>query len=144
MTVKLLVPVCLLVLCMNSSFVEKTSSAILHVEISNVSSTKGKLYVGIFRRKDKFPEITGKFKGFLVDPKTSVTSYTISDLPPDTYAVAVFHDKNKNNILDKNMLGVPTEEYGFSNNARRTFSAPSFDEAAFELKSERKIKLEIK
>lgn len=144
MTVKLLVPVCLLVLFINSSLVEKTSSATLHVEISNVSSTKGKLYVGIFRRKDKFPEITGKFKGFLVDPKTSVTSYTISDLPPDTYAVAVFHDKNKNNILDKNMLGVPTEEYGFSNNARRTFSAPSFDEAAFELKSERKIKLEIK
>lgn len=144
MKFKLVVPFCIVALVTQTSFTRTNSLATLHVEISNVGSTKGKLYVGIFRRKDKFPEITGKYKGFLVDPKTSITSYTITDLPPDTYAVAVFHDKNKNNILDKNMLGIPTEEYGFSNNARRTFSAPSFDEAAFELKSERKIKLEIK
>ena len=39
----------------------------------------------------------------------------------------------RNKILDKNLLGIPTEIYGFSNNARHIFSAPSFQEAKFKL-----------
>ena len=42
------------------------------------------------------------------------------------------------------MFGVPTEKYGFSNNARETFSAPSFSSASFELKEDKKVSVILK
>jgi uncharacterized protein (DUF2141 family) len=48
-------------------------------------------------------------------------------------AVIAFHDENDNGLLDANALGVPTEGYGFSNNAQGFLSAPSFAAAAVTL-----------
>lgn len=48
---------------------------------------------------------------------------------PGTYAVAVLHDENENQKLDRNLLGIPTEGFGFSNNPRVFFAAPSFKKA---------------
>lgn len=47
------------------------------------------------------------------------------------YAVKAFHDVNGNKKLDTNFFGVPTEPYGFSNNARGTFGPPSLSEMIF-------------
>jgi uncharacterized protein (DUF2141 family) len=47
--------------------------------------------------------------------------------------VIVFHDENGNGRLDKNFWGVPTEPYGFSNNAVGTLGAPRFAEVAVAL-----------
>jgi uncharacterized protein (DUF2141 family) len=66
------------------------------------------------------------------------------NLKPGTYAIAVFHDRNKNGKLDKNIFGAPTESYGFSNNARSTFSAPSFSAASFELKNYLQLKITVR
>lgn len=53
------------------------------------------------------------------------------DIPPGTYAMAVVHDENMNGKLDTNWLGIPTEGYGFSNNAKAVLSAPPFSDASF-------------
>jgi uncharacterized protein (DUF2141 family) len=71
-------------------------------------------------------------------------TYTFKDLLQGDYAFAIYHDENKNSKLDKNMLGVPTEYYGFSNNARRTFSAPSFQESSFDLNKDVKQTIGLK
>jgi uncharacterized protein (DUF2141 family) len=57
---------------------------------------------------------------------------TFTDVAAGTYAVTVLHDLNSNNALEKNMLGIPKEPLGFSNNATAKFRAPRFDEAKFE------------
>jgi uncharacterized protein (DUF2141 family) len=44
-------------------------------------------------------------------------------------AIAVYQDLDSNDVLTKNGLGIPTEPYGFSNNARGTFGPPRFDKA---------------
>jgi len=54
-----------------------------------------------------------------------------SELPKGVYGISAFHDENKNGKLDTNLVGYPTEEYCASNNARNTFSAPSFSDAKF-------------
>lgn len=54
------------------------------------------------------------------------------DLPPGTYAVSLFHDENDNGVMDKNVVGMPTEGYGFSRNPRVMRKA-TFEEARFEL-----------
>ncbi len=53
------------------------------------------------------------------------------DVPPGTYAIAAAHDENMNGKLDTNALGIPTEGYGFSNDAKGWLSAPSFSAASF-------------
>lgn len=115
----------------------------LTVEVRGIKKSVGKIFVAVFRKKDDFPSYAGRFKYSIVEAKVGNTTANI-ELPNDTYAVAVFHDANDNTVLDKNMFGVPTEIYGFGNNARGTFSAPSFDEAAIELKQDKKIVVYIK
>lgn len=65
-------------------------------------------------------------------------------LPAGRYALAVFHDANGNGKLDRNLLGMPTEAYGFSNNAMGVASAPSFEQAAVELGSDRAITIKLR
>jgi len=47
------------------------------------------------------------------------------------YAVSVFHDENYNGKLDTNLLGIPREGVGASNDARGNFRPPKFGAAAF-------------
>lgn len=47
------------------------------------------------------------------------------------YAVRVFHDENKNEKIDTNFLGIPTEDYGYSNDASDWFGPPSWEKAKF-------------
>ena len=54
------------------------------------------------------------------------------DIPPGTYALAVIHDENMNGKLDTNWLGIPKEDYGFSNDAKGLFGAPSYPAASFQ------------
>ena len=55
------------------------------------------------------------------------------NVPPAKYAVAVFHDANNNEVLDKNAFGIPTEAYGFSNNARGRFAPHDFSDCLIEV-----------
>jgi uncharacterized protein (DUF2141 family) len=52
-------------------------------------------------------------------------------VPAGRYAVAVFHDANGDGQLNRNGLGVPTEGYGFSNDAQGAGGPPKFGQAAF-------------
>ncbi len=58
----------------------------------------------------------------------------IQNLKPGKYAFKYFHDENRNSNLDVNWLGIPTEGYGFSNNASGTFGPPAFEKTVFEFK----------
>ena len=52
-------------------------------------------------------------------------------LPHGEYAITFFVDSNGNFKMDKNFLGIPKEQYGFSNNVMCIMSVPSFDQAKF-------------
>ncbi len=52
--------------------------------------------------------------------------------PAGTFAVSVFHDKNGDRRLNA-VAGIPSEDYGFSADARDFFGPPSFEEASLEL-----------
>ena len=54
-------------------------------------------------------------------------------LPHGEYAIAIFVDANRNGKMDKNFLGIPKEQYGFSNNVMGRMAAPSFEQAKFEV-----------
>jgi len=129
---------------LTSSF-KLPSSISLTVHVNGFSSSEGKAHIAIYRESDDFPAAKGQYKGqiVLINDKKIATAI-FSDLPKGNYAVAVFHDKNKNGVMDKNLVGVPTEKYGFSNNARETFSAPSFESASVKMEGLKTIWIYVK
>jgi uncharacterized protein (DUF2141 family) len=54
------------------------------------------------------------------------------NLPKGVYLISILLDKNLNNILDKNFIGIPVEQYGFSSKEKIRFRKPKFDEGSIE------------
>jgi uncharacterized protein (DUF2141 family) len=50
---------------------------------------------------------------------------------PGTFALALYHDEDGDRRLTRNLVGLPTEGYGFSRDAPTTFGPPNFDDVAF-------------
>lgn len=114
----------------------------LTVTISNIQSNTGELYVGLFNDADKFPEKDKTYKYVIVQAMKGTVSVSF-DVSDGSYAVSVFHDANENGLLDTNFLGAPTEYYGFSNNARSLFSAPTFRDCEISCTANTDIKIEL-
>lgn len=64
------------------------------------------------------------------------TVVTVQGVPAGTWAVLSFQDVNRNGQLDRNFVGIPLENYGFSREARGTFGPPTFEQAAVPVKDE--------
>ncbi|MGH1577945.1 DUF2141 domain-containing protein [Planktotalea sp.] len=67
-----------------------------------------------------------------IPAQQGTTVITIKNLSSGTYGIAVFQDENNDERLDQNLLGAPTEPFGFTNNPRIGFSAPKFEDFKFE------------
>ncbi len=65
-------------------------------------------------------------------PQGDAATFVFKGLKPGAYAVLVTHDENGNGKLDSNMIGMPVEAYGFSNNPK-VMRKPTWDEARFEV-----------
>jgi uncharacterized protein (DUF2141 family) len=59
------------------------------------------------------------------------TTVEFQNIPPGIYAAQVYHDWNDNHRVDRNVLGIPREGLGFSNDAPLGLHGPSFASAAF-------------
>ena len=65
-------------------------------------------------------------------PSGDTATFVFKGLAPGAYAVLVTHDENGNGKLDSNMIGMPIEAYGFSNNPR-VMRKPTWDEARIDI-----------
>ena len=73
------------------------------------------------------------FRTAVVPIKDGQAIAVFEDVPAGPFAVSVFHDENDNGELDSAALGIPSEPYGFSAEARDLFGPPSFKEARIDL-----------
>lgn len=55
-------------------------------------------------------------------------------VPAGRYAAVAYHDKNDNGELDRNFLGLPEEDFAFSEGVKAGLGPPSFDSAALEVR----------
>jgi len=56
---------------------------------------------------------------------------SFNNLTPGKYAVRYYHDENMNGNMETNLVGKPTEGYGFSNNIIGKFGPPPFEKWLF-------------
>ena len=72
----------------------------------------------------------GGLIGTAITAKRGKQSAVFAQFPPGRYAMIVIRSAKDNGRLDENSFGVPSEGYGFGNNAQGLLGAPSFDAAA--------------
>jgi uncharacterized protein (DUF2141 family) len=117
----------------------------LKVTITKLDSNNGVVLVSLFKEGSGFPDDAakafGKEKGYIVEKSATII---FKSVPPGSYAVAILHDENNNQKMDKNMLGIPKEGYGFSNNASAPFGPPSYKKASFTHTGTKQTEIQIK
>ncbi|MFK7905986.1 MAG: DUF2141 domain-containing protein [Chitinophagales bacterium] len=107
----------------------------LKVKITNIKHDKGKILAAIYSSKEDFLTTPLQYRASEIEAGKTSVEIIFEGLEANEYAISIFHDENGNGILDKNMLGIPKEPFGFSNNARAKFSAPSFEDCMVGLTS---------
>jgi len=119
------------------------SSNDLTISITGLSEPTGMVHWALF---DTATAFDGKGSPVMA-ARSRVTgdalTTTVHDLPDGRYAVRLFHDSNGNGELDRNMLGIPREGYGFSNDAGARGPA-SFDEAAINVDGDARIEVRVR
>ncbi|MGD8782547.1 MAG: DUF2141 domain-containing protein [Ignavibacteria bacterium] len=93
-------------------------------------SNSGLLKIALHNTKTGYDK-NSPFKTGAVEINDLKTSFAFENVPFGEYAVKCYHDENSNNELDTNILGIPSEAYGFSNNARGSFGPADYDDAKF-------------
>lgn len=118
------------------------ASATLRLDVSSFRNTKGAMSCRLFTDASGFPD--GEGTATVRAPiEGTQASCTFSNLKPGIYAVAVVHDENGNGKLDKNLVGVPTEGYGVSNNRTYALSSPKWDESKFTIAAREPVVLRV-
>ncbi|MBS9523064.1 DUF2141 domain-containing protein [Litoribacter alkaliphilus] len=118
----------------------RPSKTDLTVTIDNLENDKGVVRILLFNSPDGFPDNDKKAVGrAVVKIQHGRALYQFKDMADGNYAISAFHDENEDGKLNKNLLGVPQEAYGFSNNASGTFGPPSFSSAAFKVDDENDV-----
>jgi len=113
----------------------KAHAETIQVEMVGLKNAKGHVLVQLFASEDDWKnEKSIKNEILTIDGGKSL--WRLSELPPGEYAIRCFHDKNDNEKLDSNFLGIPKEPYGFSNNARGRMGPPSWEASMFSFGSE--------
>ena len=109
--------------------VEHNLISTITLMIEGVDDPVGEIRIAIFDSENRYLE--NPSLADVIPASQTKIEWQIENLAYGQYAIAVYHDKNKNGKLDTNMLGIPLEEYGFSNNARSRFGPASWSQAKF-------------
>lgn len=126
-----------------------TFAATLTVEVRNIE-TKGEMHLAIYNDEDVFENDSGEkggaangiIDGVIEDVHAGTATYSF-ELPDGAYAIGIFVDVNYNNKMDRNIFGIPKEQYGFSNDARGRFGPPSFKDASFTVSGDVRLQINL-
>lgn len=111
-----------------SAFFASLGQGQLEVVVTGFRDGDGSLRVGLFNDSRHF--LKKPIDSKVVSLSADSAKVTFKDLPPGEYAVSVFHDRNDNEELDTNVLGIPKEGFAFGNNAMGMFGPPSFEKCS--------------
>ena len=108
-------------------------AATLEVHVTGTAGGKGNVSVAVCDRERFLKQCAYSAS---VPARDGETLVTMKEVPAGTWAVLAYQDDNANGQLDRNLIGIPSENYGFSRDARGRFGPPSFDDAAIAVKDE--------
>lgn len=99
----------------------------LKVVVSNLDNDRGMLNVFLFNTKQGFDDAAHYRKARVsVDNETGVANFY--NIPRDSnYAIYYYHDENSNEKCDRQWVGLPKEDSGYSKDGGSSFERAMFD-----------------
>ncbi len=101
----------------------------LIVVVTGINNNEGQLLVALYSDNEEYLETPTIGASRVITGKEEFIRF--DGLPYGSYAVVVLQDLNNDKEMNKNLIGIPTEGYGFSNNVMGKCGPPSFDQASF-------------
>lgn len=132
-------------LLLSAGAVSAADAGRIEATVSGVSNAQGLVGCALFSSKAGFPLESKKHAQTTVRVAAAggTASCVFETVAQGEYAVAVVHDTNGNGQADTNLLGLPTEGVGVSNNVMPKMSAPTFETARFTVTGGQTVKLAI-
>ncbi len=115
----------------------------LTIQIDHISEQSGKLHVAVYADENSYDQGKNAAAAQIKPVTANSHQLVFTDLPAGQYAVKLMHDANDNGSLDRNFIGIPSEGYGFSNNAGE-FGPASFAEAAFDVAADTQLTIHVR
>jgi uncharacterized protein (DUF2141 family) len=111
--------------------VKDVNTGKLTIVITGLENDDGEVLIALSDSRENYESDSEAYLGYKVKIKNGNAECTIAELPYGEYAIKLYHDENMDGELNSNFLGIPTEDYGFSNNASGTFGPADYDDAKF-------------
>lgn len=132
------------VLAITAAFVTlPTFAHELTLTVNNIKTIKGDVLVAVYDKEEHYNSNSNWIAVKKIKVAEATMSMDFADLPAGNYAIKLFQDENENGQIDKNTIGIPTEPYGFSNNAG-SFGPPSFNEAKVVVDKATQIEIQLR
>ncbi|WP_316633593.1 DUF2141 domain-containing protein [uncultured Flavobacterium sp.] len=113
----------------------------LTVAVSGLKNDTGIVKVGLYNSDGTFLKTT--YRSLSSEIKNNKVVVTFDNLPAGEYAISTYHDENNNGKLDRNSMGVPSEDYAASNNAKGFMGPPAYSDAKFVINKDSKIEITL-
>ncbi len=113
------------------------------IRVSGLTPQPSTLRVAVFESSEGFPKPEQSTSTTAVETAGEQAEFSLILPVNHPLAIAVFQDLDGNKVITKNGFGIPTEPYGFSNDARGVLGPPKFQQAVMQI-MEGQAALEIK
>jgi uncharacterized protein (DUF2141 family) len=113
----------------------------LIVSVSGLKSNTGIVKVGLYNSDGTF--LKSIYKSIRSEIKENGAKVTFEGIPKGEYAISAYQDENNNGKLDKNMMGIPSEDFACSNNAKGFMGPPKYKDAKFNIEKDQIIEIKF-
>jgi uncharacterized protein (DUF2141 family) len=113
----------------------------LTVSVSGLKNNTGMVKVGLYNSDETFLKST--YKSITSEIKNNGATVTFVGIPKGEYGISTYQDENSNGKLDKNMMGIPSEDFACSNDAKGFMGPPAYEDAKFNINKDSKIDIKF-
>lgn len=106
-------------------------AADLSIQVDGARGDGGSVKIALFDSADRF--LKRPLHSASAPVRDGGATFALKDLAAGQYAIAAYHDADDNGKLDQNMMGIPVEATGFSNDALDNMGPPAFEAARIDL-----------
>lgn len=113
----------------------------LTVSVSGLKNNVGILKVGLYNSDGTF--LKSIYKSIRSEIKENGAKVTFEGIPKGEYAISAYQDENNNGKLDRDEMGIPSEDFACSNNAKGYMGPPEYQDAKFNIDNDLKIDVQF-
>jgi uncharacterized protein (DUF2141 family) len=107
-----------------------SQAANIELTITGIKKVEGTIMLAAYNSAETMGNPDKAWQKRMQKVDKAEISMSFTDVAPGQYAISIFQDLDGDFRLKTNIVGIPVEPYGFSNNPT-LYGAPTFEKVAF-------------